>query len=212
MAAARSLPPIRLSAFALAALIVMLVTAAALLSRVALLRQDSVDHAPVVSLWPSRPTPNTDYRIRIEPRATAPSAEAASSPSAPPTLSASSAAGEGFAAMRCATAEGRRQNPHLCGEGREFARPAFGDDIAPAPVEGVRTNEGALERTILRAARARVENYARGESQRYADPREDPLYEAGTDPADAANRPCPAGQIGQGDGSGLTGRTCQPLR
>ncbi len=84
--------------------------------------------------------------------------------------------------------------------------------IAPAPVEGGLSRDDALGRAIVRGLNARVENYARGEAQRYADPRDDPIYERGTDPADAAMRPCPIGQEPRGDGRNLHGRTCVPTR
>lgn len=128
-------------------------------------------------------------------------------PDAPP-LSTSQAAA--LAAVRCATLEQRRRNPD-CAQGPAFAD-ASGRDLAPEPVQGLQTREGAVQRAILRGINARAENYALGEAQKHADPRADPLYEEGTDPATAAMRPCPAGSEPRGDGRDRRGRTCQPLR
>ncbi len=116
----------------------------------------------------------------------------------------------GLAAIRCATVQQRQRNPD-CARGPSYGD-AQGRDFAPAPVEGLQTRDGALGRALIRGVNARVENYALGEAQKYADPRQDPLYEEGTDPSTAALRPCPAGTLPRGDGRELRGRTCQPMR
>lgn len=135
---------------------------------------------------------------RVTPNAvSSPTPMSTSSPAAAPML----------AALRCATQAGRRENAALChgvADARGRAR-----EIAIAPVEGVLSHDDDLQRSLLRSLNGRVRNYATGEAQRYIDPREDPIFEEGTDPATAAMRPCPAGTETRGTGAGLTGRTCQ---
>lgn len=202
---------LRLSAFALATLLVAALVAAALFARF---------------VWqgaaPSPEGATVEYLTAFPPYTRAGEGEAPATRDAHAQAPAVLAPGEAapaaqsalagvLAAARCATSVSRREeNPH-CADAPGFAGQG-GRDIAPAPVDGVRTREGVIGRTVMRAAQARVENYARGEAQRYADPREDPLYEEGTDPATAAMRPCPPGSLPHGDGRGVNGRTCQPVR
>lgn len=186
----------RLMAFALAVFVVGGVLAGAFYTRFVWRGPTpSADAASVVSIWRETPVssapapaPMMDRRAPSTPMET----DTASAPVAPQPSSlagiAQAARGQGFSGV-----QGAR-------------------DLPPARVEGQQTREGALQRTIARAAQARVTEYARGEAQRYADPREDSLYEEGSDPATAAHRPCPPGTTPRGDGQNLRGRTCQPVR
>lgn len=201
-----AVPHIRTSAWLIAAALVVFLTAAALLSTWRVDRQIWPDAAAVTSITASE---------RSAPASASPRAPSAQAPAmiAPSTLAAPGAtqsSNGGLAALRCATLEQRRRNPE-CASGPSYAD-AQGRDLAPAPVEGVQTRDGALGRAILRGVNARAENYALGEAQKYADPREDPLYEEGSDPATAAHRPCPPGTSPRGDGRNLRGRSCQPVR
>ncbi len=186
---------LRVMTFALAALLVCGVLAAALYARFVWQGAPSqADSAPVISIWraeqPSATSPARDVSNRTAPQPMIVAPQTTDAAPAPSAL-----AGLAQAAR-----------------GESFAGASDGRDLPPQRVEGVRTQEGALQRTIARAAQARVTEYARGEAQRYADPREDPLYEEGTDPATAAHRPCPPGTQPHGDGRALRGRTCQPVR
>lgn len=188
---------LRFVTFALAALLVCGVLAAALYARVVWRGAPAQpDAAPVVSIW----------------RDAAPAM--ASAPFAPPvSRGTESAVPQDLQdALQSAAPGSALAGIAQAARGEGFATYGDGRDLPPARVEGVRTRDGALERTIARAAQARVTEYARGEAQRYADPREDPLYEEGTDPATAAHRPCPPGTQPRGDGRALRGRTCRPVR
>jgi hypothetical protein len=203
----RSDAAVRASAFAAATLLVLALIAAALLTRfIWTVRELPPPAVSIISSWPSTPetsaAPSGAPQQRAAMRGTmaAPIPDAASQ-AAPGT--------GGLFGLRCATAEGRRAHPELCAGDTSYAARGAGD-IAPERVEGNRTNEGAAQRVILRAAQARVTEYARGEAQRYIDPRQDPLYEDNTDPVTAAHRPCPEGQTPVGDGRGLNGQTCRP--
>jgi len=184
---------LRFVTFALAALLVCGVLAAALYARIVWYGAPAQpDAAPVVSIWREAPMAS------IAP----PQSRGTAAPVSQDSPAASQSAAPGSALAGIAQAA----------RGEGFATYGDGRDLPPARVEGVRTRDGALERTIARAAQARVTEYARGEAQRYADPREDPLYEEGADPATAAHRPCPPGTQPRGDGRALRGRTCQPVR
>lgn len=197
---------LRFSAFAAATLLVLALTAAALLTRFAWSVREPAPEVQIVSSWPAQPQGAA---------AAAAGRRAATSGAAPAAAIETMAPGDAavpgalFRSLRCATAEGRRAHPELCAGDASFAAQGAGD-IAPTRVDGVRTREGAAQRSILRNMQRGVETYARGEAQRYADPRQDPIYEEGTDPATAAHRPCPEGQAPVGDGRGLNGQTCRP--
>lgn len=199
-----AIPQIRLGSWFAAAAIVAAVIATMLLATWRIDAPRLLDVSTVTSISERHQEPIAP----VPPRASASRAEAMPTREAAPAAMPS--APNALAAARCATLEQRRRNPD-CAQGPAFAD-ARGRDLAPAPVEGVQSRDGALGRAILRGVNARAENYALGEAQKYADPREDPLYEEGTDPATAAMRPCPAGTEPRGDGRERRGRTCQPTR
>lgn len=202
-----AIPQVRIGSWVAAALVVAALAAAALFATWRLEESVTPDAAPVLSISatpraPALEAPGPARRARVM---DAPPAIAPDSAAAP------AARGEGvLSALRCASVEQRRRNPD-CAQVHSYAD-ADGRDLAPAPVAGVQSRDGALGRAILRGVNARAENYALGEAQKYADPRDDPLYEEGTDPSTAALRPCPAGTMPHGDGRERRGQTCRPMR
>jgi hypothetical protein len=82
-------------------------------------------------------------------------------------------------------------------------------EIAIPPVRSILTGAQQRNRQILGAITAGAATYARGEAQKYADPRDDPLYDPGSDPSTAAMRPCAGQSTTRGTGAHLTGRSCQ---
>jgi hypothetical protein len=204
-----SRPVLRGAALLVAALLVSLLVCAALFVRVALRNEEQrAAPAQIESMAaPPRvegraPTRQAAQRAAVAVSTPAPIEAAIASPRAAPLLGL-------MASQRCELATTRRDHPELCAgyDGRGAS-----GQIAVRPVEEVVTRGVALRRAVGNAVNARAGEYALGEAQKYADPRDDPLFDKGTDPATAAMRPCAAGELPQGAGAHLTGRTCQPMR
>jgi hypothetical protein len=203
-----SSPPVRLASALSAALLVVLIVWWALAARIAMKQNDAAAPTAVEAI-----VSTIENAIRPAPAVRAPTPRASGEPASATSAPAGSAAERALStfSLQCATAAGRRAHPAACAGIGELGESAQAP-IAPRRVDGVLTSEGAVQRALLQNLNSSARTYALGEAQKYLDPRQDPLYEEGTDPATAAMRPCPAGQMPVGSGAHLTGRTCQPYR